>query len=50
LAPAIGLAVIQQGHRLVYRETHVLLDELVDARLAGRRKQYLPSSPPSRPS
>lgn len=41
LAQAIGLAAIQQGHRVVYREAHGLLDELADAQLAGARKQYL---------
>jgi len=41
LAQAIGFAVIQQGHRVGYREAHVLLDELADAQLAGTRKDYL---------
>ena len=41
LAQAIGFAVIQQGHRVYYREAHVLLDELADAQLAGTRKDYL---------
>jgi DNA replication protein DnaC len=41
LAQAIGFAVIQQGHRVCYREAHVLLDELADAQLAGSRKAYL---------
>jgi DNA replication protein DnaC len=41
LAQAIGLAAIQQGHRVVYREAHGLLDELADAQLAGTRKPYL---------
>lgn len=41
LAQAIGLAAIQQGHRVVYREAHGLLDELGDAQLAGTRKSYL---------
>lgn len=41
LAPAIGFAVIQQGHRVCYREAHVLLEELADAQLAGTRKAYL---------
>jgi DNA replication protein DnaC len=41
LAQAIGAAVIQQGHRVCYREAHVLLDELADAQLAGTRKDYL---------
>jgi len=41
LAQAIGVAVIQQGHRVLYREAHVLLDELAEAQLAGTRKPYL---------
>jgi DNA replication protein DnaC len=41
LARAIGFAVIQQGHRVLYREAHGLLDELADAQLAGTRKQFL---------
>jgi DNA replication protein DnaC len=41
LAQAIGFAVIQQGHRVLYREAHALLEELVEAQLAGARKQYL---------
>jgi DNA replication protein DnaC len=32
LAQAIGLAAIQQGHKVLYRETHILLEEL------GRRR------------
>src|SRR5260370_10937797 len=31
LAQAIGHAAIQQGHRVLYRETRVLLDQLGDA-------------------
>jgi DNA replication protein DnaC len=41
LAQALGLAAIQQGHRVIYREAHVLLDEIADAQLAGERKAYL---------
>jgi len=41
LAQAIGLAVIHQGHRVGYRELHVLLEELADATLDGTRKKYL---------
>jgi len=41
LAQAISVALIQQGHRVLYREAHVLLDELADAQLAGTRKDYL---------
>src|SRR6202044_326554 len=31
LAQAIGQAAIHQGYKVMYRETHVLLDELADA-------------------
>jgi DNA replication protein DnaC len=41
LAQAIGLAAIQQGHRVAYREVHTLLEELADATLEGGRKEYL---------
>jgi DNA replication protein DnaC len=41
LAQAIGFAVIQQGHRVFYREAHALVDDLADAQLAGTRKAYL---------
>ena len=41
LAQAIGLAAIQQGHRVAYREVHVLLEELADATLDGQRKDYM---------
>jgi DNA replication protein DnaC len=41
LAQAIGLAAIQQGHKVLYRETHILLEELADAALDGARKQYM---------
>ena len=41
LAQAIGSAVIHQGYRVLYRETHVLLEELADAQLAGERKRYV---------
>lgn len=41
LAQAIGLAVIQQGYRVLYREAHVLLEELAEAQLAGERKAYI---------
>jgi DNA replication protein DnaC len=43
LAQALGQAAIQQGYRVLYRETHVLLDELADAALDGSRKDYLES-------
>ena len=41
LAQAVGFAVIQQGYRVLYREAHVLLEELADAQLAGERKLYV---------
>lgn len=41
LAQALGLAAIQQGHRVVYRETHALIEELADASVDGTRKQRL---------
>ena len=41
LAQALGHAVIQQGHRVLYREAHGLLEELADAQLDGTRKAYL---------
>jgi DNA replication protein DnaC len=41
LAEAIGQAVILQGYRVLYRETHTLLDELADATLDGARKQFI---------
>jgi DNA replication protein DnaC len=41
LAQALGLAAIQQGHRVLYREAHVLLEELADATLDGCRKKHL---------
>lgn len=41
LAQAIGLAAIAQGHRVLYREAHVLLEELAEAVAQGGRKQYM---------
>src|SRR5437867_1745570 len=43
LAQAIGQSAIQQGYRVLYRETHVLLDELADAIVDGTRKEYMES-------
>src|SRR5204863_8666077 len=39
LAQSIGRAAIQQGYRVVYREAHVLIEELADANLDGTRKE-----------
>src|SRR3974377_1218335 len=41
LAQAIGQAVIQQGYRVFYRETHKLLEELAEAAHEGKRKQHV---------
>jgi DNA replication protein DnaC len=41
LAQAIGQAVIGQGYKVLYRETHTLLDELADATLDGTRKEFI---------
>ena len=41
LAQAIGFAAIQQGHRVLYREAHVLVEELAEAQLTGTRKDYV---------
>ena len=41
LAQAIGQAAIQQGYGVLYRETHILLEELAEAVLDGTRKQYV---------
>ena len=41
LAQAIGRAAIQQGYRVLYRETHVLIEEIADASLDGTRKEYM---------
>lgn len=41
LAQAIGHAAILQGHRVLYREAHILLEELAEAVADGSRKAYL---------
>jgi DNA replication protein DnaC len=41
LAQAIGRAAILQGYRVVYREAHVLIEEIADASLEGTHKEYL---------
>src|SRR5229473_2361845 len=43
LAQAIGQAAILQGYRVLYRETHLLLDELADAVVGGTRKEFMES-------
>jgi DNA replication protein DnaC len=41
LAQAIGLVAIHQGYRVLYRETHTLLDEIAEATIDGSRKQHM---------
>ncbi len=43
LAQAIGQAAILQGYRVLYRETHILMDELAESVIDGTRKQYMES-------
>jgi DNA replication protein DnaC len=41
LAQAIGLSAIRQGHKVFYREAHVVIEELAEASLLGARKEKL---------
>jgi DNA replication protein DnaC len=41
LAQAIGQAAILQGHRVRYREAHLLLEELAGASAEGSRKELM---------
>src|SRR5947209_15701913 len=41
VAQAIGVAVIQQGYRVLYRETHTLLSDIAEATLDGTRKDLM---------
>ncbi len=41
LAQAIGRAAIQQGYRVLYREAHILLEEIAEATLIGTRKDCM---------
>lgn len=41
LGQAIGLAAILNGHKVLYRETYVLLEEIADATLDGTRKELM---------
>jgi DNA replication protein DnaC len=43
LAQAIGQCAIQQGYKVLYRETHILLDELAEALAEGTRRDYMES-------
>lgn len=41
LAQAVARAAISQGYRVLYREAHVLLEELAEATIDGTRKQCM---------
>ena len=41
LAQAIGAAAAHQGFHVLYKEAHVLVDELADATLDRRRRDYM---------
>jgi len=41
LAQAVGKAVISQGYRVIYREAHILLEEIAEASLDGNRKEHM---------
>lgn len=41
LAQAIGAAAIREGHRVLYREAHTLLEELAEAAVEGERKEKM---------
>jgi DNA replication protein DnaC len=41
LAQAIGQAAIQQGYRVLYRETHHLIEELAETTIDDTRKQHM---------
>jgi DNA replication protein DnaC len=41
LAQAIGLAAIQQGYRVLYREAHTLIEDIAEAALDGIRKEHM---------
>ena len=41
IAQALGHAVIHQGYPVIYREAHMLLEEMADATLDGLRKEHM---------
>jgi DNA replication protein DnaC len=41
LAQAIGYAAIMQGHRVVYREAHRLIEDIADADVDGKRRDLI---------
>ena len=40
VAQALGHAALLQGHRVLYREAHILLEEIADASLDQARKEF----------
>jgi hypothetical protein len=48
LAPPVGYAVIQQGYRVLYCETHILLEEWPTPRSMAIAKNMVNTSPPFR--
>jgi DNA replication protein DnaC len=43
LAQSIGQAAIRQGYRVLYRETHMLLEDLAEAAAEDTRKEFMES-------
>lgn len=41
LAQSIGFAAIHQGHKVLYREAHILIEQLAEASLEGLRKEAM---------
>src|SRR5215813_12001027 len=41
LAQAIGLVAIQQGYRVLYRETHTLLNDIAEAAIDKTRNEHM---------
>jgi DNA replication protein DnaC len=41
ILPRPSRTAIQQGYRVLYRETHKLLDDLAEATIDGTRKQHM---------
>jgi len=41
IAQALGIAAIHAGHKVLYREAHELVEQLVDAALDGSRKEQM---------
>src|ERR1041385_3512317 len=41
LAQAIGQAAILQGYRVMYRETHLLLEDLAETVVDGTRREFM---------